>query len=101
MGPIAIWVFSTAEPLSATIFLIYALIVSLSDTFLKPLFLGRGMDIPMLVILIGAIGGAIVSGIIGLFIGAIILALGYTIFSAWVFLERESPEAQSAPAESA
>jgi predicted PurR-regulated permease PerM len=84
LGPIAIWVFSTAEPVPATLFLIYALFVSFSDTFLKPLLLGRGVDVPMLVILLGAIGGMITSGIIGLFTGAIILALGYKIFMFWL-----------------
>ena len=82
--PIAVWVFSVAEPMSATIFAVYAFIVSISDSFLKPLFLGRGMDIPMLVILLGAIGGMIMSGIVGLFLGAIVLALGYTIMVAWM-----------------
>ena len=48
------------------------------------MFLGRGMEIPMLVILLGAIGGAILLGIIGLFIGAIVLALGYEILKAWM-----------------
>ena len=82
--PIAVWVFSVAEPMSATIFAVYAFIVSISDGFLKPLFLGRGMDIPMLVILLGAIGGMIMSGIVGLFLGAIVLALGYTILMTWM-----------------
>jgi len=68
----------------ATIFAVYAFIVSLSDAFLKPMFLGRGMEIPMLVILLGAIGGAILSGIIGLFVGAVVLALGYEILNAWM-----------------
>lgn len=82
--PIAIWVFSTAEPVPATIFFVYAMIVSFSDAFLKPMFLGRGVDVPMLVILLGAIGGMITSGIIGLFIGAVILALGYQLFTFWL-----------------
>jgi predicted PurR-regulated permease PerM len=84
LGPIAIWYFSTAEPLAATVFLVFAIIVSISDAFLKPLLLGRGVEVPMLVILIGAIGGAITHGIIGLFIGAVILALGYEIFTKWM-----------------
>ena len=82
--PISIWVFSVADPVPATVFAVYCLIVSISDSFLKPMFLGRGMDIPMLVILLGAIGGAMLSGIIGLFVGAIILALGYEIFRFWM-----------------
>ena len=84
LGPIVIWVFSTADPIPETIFLVYALIVSFSDGFLKPLLLGRGVDVPMLVILLGAIGGMINSGIIGLFVGAVILALGYQLFNYWL-----------------
>jgi len=84
LGPIVIWVFSTAEPVPASLFMVYALIVSLSDNILKPLFLGRGVDVPMLVILLGAIGGMIMSGIVGLFIGAIVLAIGYQILVAWM-----------------
>jgi predicted PurR-regulated permease PerM len=84
LGPIAFWVFSVTETVPATIFLIYAFIVSISDTFLKPLFLGRGIEVPMLVILIGAIGGAISMGILGLFLGAVILALGYELLTAWM-----------------
>ena len=99
LGPIAIWVFSVAEPIPATIFLVYALIVSASDGFLKPLLLGRGMEIPMLVILLGAIGGMIMSGIVGLFIGAVVLALGYRILMAWMETDElnnpKLPEAQS------
>jgi predicted PurR-regulated permease PerM len=72
--------------------MIWGLIVSASDTFLKPLFLGRGMDIPMLVILLGAIGGMILSGIVGLFVGAVVLAVGYTLFMAWLGQEDGNSE---------
>ena len=84
LAPIAFWVFSIADPVPATIFAVYCFIVSIADMFLKPMFLGRGMEIPMLVILLGAIGGAMFAGIIGLFIGAIVLALGYEILVAWM-----------------
>jgi predicted PurR-regulated permease PerM len=97
LGPIAIWVFSTAAPIPATIFLVYALIVSFSDALLKPLLLGRGVDVPMLVILLGAIGGMITSGIIGLFIGAIILALGYQLFQFWLNEGQDEPELEVEP----
>jgi predicted PurR-regulated permease PerM len=92
LGPIAIWYFSVADPVPATIFLVYATVVSVSDAFLKPLLLGRGVETPMLVILIGAIGGAIVEGIVGLFTGAVILALGYEIFMAWLAPDDTSGE---------
>jgi predicted PurR-regulated permease PerM len=84
LGPIALWVFSVADPLSASLFLVYSLIVSVSDTFLKPFLLGRGMSVPMLVILIGAIGGALTLGVVGLFIGAVVLALSYQLLNSWM-----------------
>ncbi len=84
LGPIIIYVFSVQATVPAVLFMVWALIVSASDAFLKPLFLGRGMEIPMLVILLGAIGGMILSGIIGLFVGAVVLAVGYTLFMAWL-----------------
>ena len=94
--PIALWVFSVAEPVPATIFLIYSFIVSISDTFLKPMLLGRGVETPMLVILIGAIGGAITQGIIGLFIGAVVLSLGYELLVAWMAPDEPETEAEAA-----
>lgn len=94
LGPIVVYVFSVAETVPAVIFMIWSIIVSSSDAFLKPLFLGRGMDIPMLVILLGAIGGMVLSGIIGLFVGAVVLAVGYTLFMAWVEQEQHDSEEQ-------
>ena len=82
LGPLAIYVFSFADTTPAVIFLIWSIIVSASDAFLKPIFLGRGVDVPMLVILLGAIGGMMLSGIIGLFVGAVVLALSYKVFEA-------------------
>jgi len=93
LGPIAIWYFSVAEPVPALIFLVYATIVSVSDAFLKPFLLGRGVETPMLVILIGAIGGAIAKGIIGLFIGAVILALAYELLIAFMAPDEAQAEA--------
>ncbi|MCG6939419.1 MAG: AI-2E family transporter [Gammaproteobacteria bacterium] len=84
LGFVCAYVFSVADTTPAVIFLVYCIIVSSSDGLLKPLFLGRGMATPMLVILLGAIGGMIMSGIIGLFVGAIVLALGYELFIAWL-----------------
>jgi len=84
LGPVAFYVFSAESTTVAVIFLVWTLMVSSSDMVLKPLLLGRGVDVPMMVILLGAIGGMITSGIVGLFIGAVILALGYKLFSAWI-----------------
>jgi predicted PurR-regulated permease PerM len=95
LGPIAFWVFSVAEPVPATIFLVYSFIVSVSDAFLKPMLLGRGLETPMLVILIGAIGGAIAMGIVGLFIGAVILALGYELLITWMAPDAPEPDPET------
>ena len=82
LGPLAIYVFSFADTTPAVIFLIWSIIVSASDAFLKPILLGRGVDVPMLAILLGAIGGMMMSGIIGLFVGSVVLALSYKVFQA-------------------
>lgn len=82
--PVIFYVFSAESTTVAVIFMIWSILVSMSDAVLKPIFLGRGVDAPMLVILLGAIGGMITSGIVGLFIGAVILALGYTLFKVWL-----------------
>ena len=84
LGPIIAYVYSYADPTSATIFAVYSVIVGASDGFLKPIFLGRGVDVPMLVILLGAIGGMMLSGVLGLFVGAVGLALTYKLFMAWL-----------------
>jgi predicted PurR-regulated permease PerM len=98
LGPIAAWVFSFAETTPAVIFLIWAIVVSGCDGFLKPILMGRGVDAPMLVILIGALGGMMLSGIIGLFVGAVVVAITYTLFMAWI--EEEQVSQASTPAES-
>lgn len=63
---------------------VFFLVAALSDNVLKPMLLGRGVEAPMPVILIGALGGMFTGGLIGLFLGAVMLALGYTLFMNWV-----------------
>ncbi|HST12323.1 MAG TPA: AI-2E family transporter [Terriglobales bacterium] len=82
--PVVIYLFSTADIVTAVGFLVWALLVAPIDNILKPLLLGRGVDVPMLVIFVGAIGGFLSAGIIGLFLGAVVLALGYKLFLAWL-----------------
>jgi predicted PurR-regulated permease PerM len=82
--PMAVYVFSIESTTVAVIFAIWSLIVSFSDAVLKPMLLGRGVDAPMIVILLGAIGGMLMSGIIGLFVGAVVLGLSYKLFRMWL-----------------
>ncbi|MCW8327823.1 AI-2E family transporter [Photobacterium sp. SDRW27] len=86
--PVVLYVFSVQDTTPATIFTVWVLIAGLSDNFLKPLLMGRGVSIPMPVILFGAIGGMISAGIIGLFLGAVILAIWYELFTTWIKLEQ-------------
>jgi predicted PurR-regulated permease PerM len=79
--------YGTAE---ASVYSVLLVVAGMSDNVLKPLLLGRGVEAPMPVILIGALGGMAAQGILGMFVGATLLALGYQIFMGWV---RANPEA--------
>jgi predicted PurR-regulated permease PerM len=82
--PAVIYVFMIASTTKATIFLIWCIIVGLMDNVLKPLLLGRGVAVPIAVIFLGVIGGFMAMGIIGLFVGAIVLSVGYKLILAWL-----------------
>jgi hypothetical protein len=80
-----IYIWGTAATSTALIFTIWMIFVGLMDNFLKPIMLGKGAPAPMAVVFIGAIGGFIFSGFIGLFTGAIILSLGYNLVMGWIY----------------
>jgi predicted PurR-regulated permease PerM len=82
--PAVIYIFATASITKAVIFLVWCLIVALMDNVLKPLLLGRGVAVPIAVVFLGAIGGFVAMGIIGLFVGATVLSVGYKLFLAWL-----------------
>ena len=83
--PVIAVVFAAEGATVASIaFAIYTFVAGLADNVLKPLLLGRGLDVPMPVVLIGAIGGMVSVGIIGLFIGPVALAVSYRLFWQWV-----------------
>jgi predicted PurR-regulated permease PerM len=82
--PAVIYTFTIATTTKAVIFMVWCLIVGLIDNVLKPLLLGRGVAIPVAVVFLGAIGGFVAMGIIGLFVGAIVLSVGYKLFLAWI-----------------
>ena len=92
--PAVVYVFAVSTITKAVIFLIWCVIVGLSDNVLKPILLGRGAAVPIIVVFLGAIGGFITLGIIGLFVGAIVLSVGYKLFLAWI--EEGSPANQDA-----
>ena len=81
---VIIYMFSTAKLLTAVLLTIWLILVALSDNIIKPLLLGKGAPVPMLVIFLGSIGGFIFMGFMGLFLGAIVLSLGYKLFLTWL-----------------
>jgi predicted PurR-regulated permease PerM len=82
--PIIAYVLATEAAQPAIIFTVWTLVAGLSDNILKPLLLGRGLEAPMPVILIGVIGGMVVDGLLGLFVGPVILAVGYVLLIEWM-----------------
>lgn len=82
--PAVIYMFAIASVTKAVIFTVWCVIVALIDNVLKPILLGRGVAVPIAVVFLGAIGGFVALGIIGLFVGAIGLSVGYKLFVAWL-----------------
>ena len=90
-----IWLSGDYGNVEAVVHTIILVLAGMADNVLKPLMLGRGVDAPMPVILLGALGGMATGGILGMFVGAVLLALGYQIFMQWVY---SAPGNQSADA---
>jgi predicted PurR-regulated permease PerM len=82
--PVVIWVWASMDTVTALIFTAYMVPVIVMDNFLKPIIMARGLKTPMLVIFIGVIGGTLAHGLIGLFLGPIVLAVFYELLVAWV-----------------
>src|SRR6185437_12933775 len=81
--PVMIWVWMVKEVGAAVLITIYLVLVGLSDNVLKPLLMGRGLSTPVLVIFMGVLGGTLAHGIVGLFVGPIILAVAWELLMAW------------------
>ncbi len=86
--PTIFYVASVADLVPTVIYGIWITLVAFSDNILKPLLLGRGSTAPMAVIFLGAIGGFILSGIVGLFVGAVVLVVSYKMFLIWLYADR-------------
>lgn len=82
--PVILYAFSAFGTLHAVLLSAWLVIIMFSDNILKPVFLAKGAPVPTLIIFIGSIGGFLLSGLIGLFIGAVVLSLGYRLFTGWV-----------------
>jgi predicted PurR-regulated permease PerM len=88
-----IWSSGTYGTGAAVLYTVLLFVAGLADNVLKPLMLGRGVDAPMPVILLGALGGMAAAGILGMFVGATLLALGYQILMGWVAGNPVAPQA--------
>ena len=82
--PACIWMFSHASGVAATIFLIYSIPMILLDNILRPILISRGVELPIILIFAGVIGGLLSFGVIGLFVGPVILAVTYSSLGLWV-----------------
>jgi predicted PurR-regulated permease PerM len=92
-----IWYSGDYSTTAAICYTVLLFVSGMADNVLKPLMLGRGVDAPMPVILLGALGGMATTGILGMFIGATLLALAYQIFMGWVANNPESLPEDSGP----
>lgn len=89
------WTLGDYATVPAAIYSVLLLVAGMADNVLKPLLLGRGVEAPMPVILLGALGGMVAGGLLGMFLGAVMLALGYQMFMGWV--ELQEPAEPPAP----
>ncbi|WP_093157907.1 AI-2E family transporter [Aliiruegeria lutimaris] len=87
--PVIIWAWTAMDSGTALLFTLLMLPVMVIDNLLKPIFMSRGLDTPMLVILIGVLGGLMAYGLIGIFIGPVILSVFYKLFTYWIDQETE------------
>jgi predicted PurR-regulated permease PerM len=88
--PVVIWAWTAMEATPALLFTIYMLPVMLLDNVLRPILMGRGLSVPMPVILVGVLGGTFAYGITGLFLGPIVLSVIWELAAAWVAARQEA-----------
>jgi predicted PurR-regulated permease PerM len=97
--PAIIYVFYTSDIVPAAFFAIWAIAMMLIDNVLKPLAFSRGAMVPTLIIFLGSIGGMLAYGIIGLFVGAIVLSLGYKLYETWLVGASDADSTEAAEAD--
>jgi predicted PurR-regulated permease PerM len=86
--PVIIWIWIDKDFTTALLMTVFLCIVGILDNILKPLVMGRGLTTPTLVIFVGVIGGTLAHGIVGLFIGPIILSVAWELTVAWIRIDR-------------
>jgi predicted PurR-regulated permease PerM len=91
--PAALWLFANASTFTAVAFTVWAVLLLPLDNVLKPLLMGRGLRAPILVIFLGALGGFVSQGLVGLFVGAVVLVLAHELTMAWLRGAEPAPPA--------
>jgi predicted PurR-regulated permease PerM len=84
MFPAVAWVYWSGDTAWGTFLLVWSVVVATMDNFLRPMLIRLGADLPLLLILAGVIGGLLAFGLIGIFVGPVVLAVTYTLLGAWV-----------------
>jgi predicted PurR-regulated permease PerM len=82
--PALVWLYWTGSTGAAVVLLVFTLVAGTMDNFLRPYLIKKGADLPLLLIFAGVIGGILSLGLIGIFVGPVILAVTYTLFEAWI-----------------
>lgn len=91
--PAVIWLYWTGHPGMGTFLLVWTVITTTLDNFVRPMLIKTGVDLPLLLITAGVIGGLIAFGAIGLFVGPVVLAVSYTLLVAWIQADEPEPVA--------
>jgi predicted PurR-regulated permease PerM len=102
VGPLVVllpavgWMYFNGSGVAATVLLVWSLVVGLSDNVLRPLLMKRGANLPMLLTFVGVMGGLIAMGMLGIFVGPVVLAVTYTLLESWV--QEDGAPHEQAPA---
>lgn len=84
LAPAVAWMYWSGDSVWGSFLLVWTLVVGSMDNFLRPYLIRKGADLPLLLILAGVIGGMITFGLVGIFVGPVVLAVAYTLIDAWV-----------------
>jgi predicted PurR-regulated permease PerM len=84
MIPAVVWLYWSGQPGMGTVLIVFMVVAGTIDNFVRPFLIRKGADLPLLLIFAGVIGGLIAFGIVGLFIGPVLLAVTYTLLKEWV-----------------
>ena len=92
--PAIVWLYWSSGPGWGTFLLVWTLVVGTMDNFLRPVLIKKGADLPLLLIFAGVVGGLIAFGLIGIFVGPVVLAIAHTLLTAWMdeeIIEGDAP----------